>query len=239
MIVVIWITSIAVNVIQFKVVKARENNTTNVIQCVEDWDDESLYTRKAYTLFILFLTYIVPLTILSITYSIVGCLLWRRTLPGQIDVLRDQQQTRSTRKIVKMLVTIVALFGLCWLPLHAFFLTVDFNPSLISNMQLRKPIQLIYFVVHWIAMSNSFVNPIIYVFMNSNFRHDLCVLIHPSKNRSNSIVSSMTLMTDVNGCNGARRGKKLSLPVELESRTPSENRKQKLEATRIASCKAF
>ena len=69
-----------------------------------------------------------------------------------------------------MLVTIVVLFALCWLPLHAFFLTVDFNPDLIQDLE---PLQIIYFVAHWVAMSNSFVNPIIYVFMNSNFRVSL------------------------------------------------------------------
>jgi hypothetical protein len=47
----------SVNVIQLKVMKGRPNNTTNVMECVEDWDDNSLYTRKVYTLFILFLTY--------------------------------------------------------------------------------------------------------------------------------------------------------------------------------------
>lgn len=99
MICIIWAISISVNVIQLKVMKGRPNNTTNVMECVEDWDDNSLYTRKVYTLFILFLTYIGPLTILSITYSIVGCILWRRTLPGQVDEARDQQHNRATRKV--------------------------------------------------------------------------------------------------------------------------------------------
>lgn len=73
-------------------------------------------------------------------------------------------------QIVKMLITIVTLFGLCWIPLHAFILTLDFNSDLLQRPDLMPVIQTIYFVVHWIAMSNSFVNPIIYTFMNASFR---------------------------------------------------------------------
>lgn len=237
MICIIWAISISVNVIQLKVMKGRPNNKTNVMECVEDWDDNSLYTRKVYTLFILFLTYMVPLTILSITYSIVGCILWRRTLPGQVDEARDQQQNRATRKIVKMLVTIVVLFALCWLPLHAFILTVDFNPDLIQDLE---PLQIIYFVAHWIAMSNSFVNPIIYVFMNSNFRYDLFILLHPFKHRSDSSASNLTLMAHWKENNSVfKKGKKLSLPAELESTKGCDNHRRKLDVTRVSSCKAF
>jgi len=71
-----------------------------------------------------------------------------------------------------MLVVVVVLFGVCWLPLHAFMLVIDFNPQLTdykTAAQKRFFIAL-YYCVHWLAMSNSFVNPIIYGFLNDSFR---------------------------------------------------------------------
>ncbi|XP_071128881.1 QRFP-like peptide receptor [Mytilus edulis] len=245
MIAVIWIVSITFNVVQFKVVQARHNNLTQILECVEDWNDNTLYTRRAYTLFILFITLIIPLATLSVTYSIVGCILWRRKMPGQVNEARDQQHNKATRQIVKMLITIVTLFGLCWIPLHAFILTLDFNSDLLQRPDLMPVIQTIYFVVHWIAMSNSFVNPIIYTFMNASFRNDLCSLCLLLKNRSDSLVSNGTLMTqywkDNDGVYTDRKiRKKMSLPVDLEpSNEPCQNLKHKLDVTRGTSCKAF
>ena len=36
-------------------------------------------------------------------------------------------------QVIKMLVVVVVLFGICWLPLHVFILVIDFNPHLIED----------------------------------------------------------------------------------------------------------
>jgi len=71
-----------------------------------------------------------------------------------------------------MLLAVVILFGICWLPLHIFILVVDYNPELTDykTEHERQFLIAIYYTVHWLAMSNSFVNPIIYSFLNDNFR---------------------------------------------------------------------
>jgi len=71
-----------------------------------------------------------------------------------------------------MLVIVVTLFAVCWLPLHIFTLVMDFNPQLNSEGQPEPSSAgvAIYTAVHWLAMSNSFVNPIIYGFLNDSFR---------------------------------------------------------------------
>ena len=71
-----------------------------------------------------------------------------------------------------MLVVVVVLFGICWLPLHTFILVLDFNPKFTQNPtpEAEEFMVGIYYTVHWLAMSNSFVNPIIYGFLNDSFR---------------------------------------------------------------------
>ena len=75
-------------------------------------------------------------------------------------------------QVIKMLVIVVTLFGLCWFPLHLFTIIVDFNPQLRSEGQATTSdlISTVFIAVHWLAMSNSFVNPIIYSFLNDSFR---------------------------------------------------------------------
>ncbi|XP_060070666.1 QRFP-like peptide receptor [Ylistrum balloti] len=180
-ILLIWIIAVGINSVQFMVGRAREKiksiSTSNetIVKCAEVWEDQE--SKRAYSFCMLFLTYIIPLIILTVTYSIVGCILWQRRSPGNADVIRDEQQIKSKRKIVKMLVTIVTFFGLCWLPLHLFILVLDFNPGMEEDSRILPTLTILFSLAHWIAMSNSFVNPIIYGFMNNNYRADLRSLI--------------------------------------------------------------
>jgi 7 transmembrane receptor (rhodopsin family) len=72
-----------------------------------------------------------------------------------------------------MLVIVVLMFVLCWLPLHCFFLAVDFFPEKISewrNDGNELNFSYTFLAIHFLAMSSSFVNPLIYSFMSQNFR---------------------------------------------------------------------
>lgn len=95
-IVVIWVCSIALSSVQFKVARASEH-AGGITRCGEEWED--MKSRKIYTIFVFVITYLVPLFILTITYSIVGILLWRRISPGNHDQSRDLKQLRSKRKV--------------------------------------------------------------------------------------------------------------------------------------------
>ena len=98
-IVLIWFACMAVSSVQFKVAGTYGNSGRT--GCGEIWSDE--IQRKYYTVCVFVITYVVPLVILSITYTIVGILLWKRTTPGNRDHARDMQQLRSKRKVRRML----------------------------------------------------------------------------------------------------------------------------------------
>ena len=67
-----------------------------------------------------------------------------------------------------MLIVVVAMFGICWMPLHILNVILNFRPELSSRAD--DTIAAIYISAHWLAMANSFANPIIYSFTNSIFR---------------------------------------------------------------------
>jgi leucokinin receptor len=75
-------------------------------------------------------------------------------------------------QVIKMLIVVVTLFAVCWLPLHVFIVVLDFVPQLRSEDQPEASsiVIAVYTTVHWLAMSNSFVNPIVYGFLNDSFR---------------------------------------------------------------------
>src|SRR5690625_684603 len=64
---------------------------------------------------------------------------------------------------------IILLYDLCWAPikLYQFLLYNDFI-SYCSETQFYTLIAL-YIGCHWLAMANSFVNPIVYSFMSKSF----------------------------------------------------------------------
>jgi len=76
------------------------------------------------------------------------------------------------KQVIKMLVVVVTVFAICWLPLHAFILLIDFRPDLTEyeNISQKHFFVIVYSAVHWLAMSNSCVNPIIYGFLHDSFR---------------------------------------------------------------------
>ena len=99
-IVMVWMTAFGLSSVQLVVGRIRVSDPTgksDISMCEENWPSETW--RRVYTFFILILTYLLPLTILSLTYGIVGTKLWQRTTPGNADHARDTHQLRSKRKV--------------------------------------------------------------------------------------------------------------------------------------------
>ena len=92
----IWISSTIFGSVQLFIAKTTESET-GMLECDEIW--LSTHSRQVCTVFVLLFTYIVPLVILAVTYTIVAFLLWKRTSPGNKDRYRDYLQWRSKIKV--------------------------------------------------------------------------------------------------------------------------------------------
>lgn len=71
-----------------------------------------------------------------------------------------------------MLVAVVILFLICWLPIKILMTVITYSPEwlFIDDLQSNNVYIATFFICHWMAMANSFVNPIIYSFMSKSFR---------------------------------------------------------------------
>lgn len=69
----------------------------------------------------------------------------------------------SLLQVVKMMIALVVIFGLCWLPYHSYFIIIQIQESIRSLPYIQQA----YILIYWLAMSNSMYNPIIYCLMNA------------------------------------------------------------------------
>jgi len=113
--------------------------------------------------------YFIPLTIISGAYIRMAVCLWSARTPGAAQLDRDRQVVNNKKKVIKMLMMVVALFTLAWLPLQLY----DVLSQIFQQINLYPYINIIWFCMHWLAMSNSCYNPFIYLLLNDKFQKEL------------------------------------------------------------------
>lgn len=179
-------------------VNLHEYGIHDVVYCMEDWPIE--HGRAYYSLFSLFIQYLLPIMIVSAAYSsIYGKLRSRIQIGGGAtststtvtttnatvtiadDAQRDRKMLRSRRmrRTNCMLVSIAVIFGVSWLPLNLFNLFSDIYMTDAANTQVMI---ITYAVCHMMGMSSACSNPFMYGWLNDNFRKEfreiLCLQPH-------------------------------------------------------------
>ncbi|XP_055792945.1 pyroglutamylated RF-amide peptide receptor [Salvelinus fontinalis] len=162
--------------------------------CQERW--RSLTHRQVYTTFIMVALFLMPMAAMLFLYTRIGIELWIRKRVGDSSVLNTMNHrevnkiSRKKKRAVKMMITIVLLFTICWAPFHTVHMLFEYN-NLEKNSD-EVTVNMIIAIVQAIGFSNSFNNPIIYAFMNENFKKS-CVatlsrcLRKPSDHRGGAV----------------------------------------------------
>ncbi|XP_062826359.1 neuropeptide Y receptor type 2 isoform X1 [Anolis carolinensis] len=128
--------------------------------CSEKWPSESR-DATIYSLSMLLLQYVLPLSIICYAYIRI----WFKLRSHISPTARNDSHCRR-RKTTKMLVMVVVVFAVSWLPFHVFQLAIDLD--LVLNFHDYK---LLYTVFHVVAMCSTFANPLLYGWMNKNYRN--------------------------------------------------------------------
>lgn len=154
-------------------------NRTN-LKCEENWKDIS--SRKAYTVSLFFLQYVIPLTVISCANVAISLDLKKTSANHERNVIR-RTRTKEARKVSRMLITVTALFAACVLPNNILWLWLDFGAA-------DK-----HFVYFWetsllgnvIVFSNGAMNPICYTVMNKAFRKEMRQLLFNCLHKKKSL----------------------------------------------------
>jgi len=141
------------------------------------------------------LQYFIPLVIISGAYIRMAVALWSSRTPGAAQLDRDRQMMNNKKKVIKMLMMVVALFTLAWLPLQLY----DVLNQIFHQINEYPYINIIWFCMHWLAMSNSCYNPFIYLLLNDKFQKELrlklaCCFKHSQSNYVGEISTAATMV---------------------------------------------
>ncbi|KAG1972805.1 neuropeptide Y receptor type [Pimephales promelas] len=145
--------------------------------CLEVWPSQQ--HKLVYTTSLLIFQYCCPLLLMLLCYLRIFLRLRRRQrmLERQCSRNREDEHRRvkHSKRINVMLATLVVAFAVCWLPLNAFNVVADWYQEALPVCYHN----LLFSLCHLLAMSSTCINPIIYGFLNSNFRKDVSsVVLH-------------------------------------------------------------
>lgn len=176
-IVIIWVLAISImcpSGVMLQVTKEQTirvflgdgNRTSPFYWCRENWPNQDM--RKIYTTVLFANIYLAPLSLIVIMYARIGITLFKTAMPlgGKSD--NRHIVSKKKQRVIKMLLIVALLFILSWLPLWTLMMLTDYVK--LSEYQHRLINIYIYPSAHWLAFFNSSVNPIIYGFLNENFR---------------------------------------------------------------------
>lgn len=144
--------------------------------CLETWEPlfDTLEARKIYTIFLFFTSYVFPLVVIVPLYSCVIHRVWFRTVPGNVTDAIQRVQSKSKKRVLRMLVTVVVMFVLCCFPFQIhIFLQYNFNDSL-SKCAVTPNVT---FVMFSLVFANYAINPFIYFAFSKEYCTALCTLL--------------------------------------------------------------
>lgn len=165
--------------------------------CTEKWPESSM-NGSVYSISALLVQYGLPLAINSVAYIRI----WNKLKNHGIYGGRNDHHKRR-KKTTKMLLTMVVVFAVSWLPFHAFQLAVDIDSTVLD----MKDFKLLFTVFHIMAMCSTFVNPILYGWMNNNYRTaflSVCKCYEPFSSRSRRLKGRETQKDKGGACTDCR-----------------------------------
>ncbi|XP_047446981.1 neuropeptide FF receptor 1 like 2 [Mugil cephalus] len=154
------------------------NHTFPLYTCYENFANPQM--RKVYTAVLFAHIYLVPLTVITLMYGSIGVKLCSSVVANREPQLANAAVQAAGRrrgqlmisqkkiKVIKMLIVVALLFMLSWLPLWTLMMMTDYAG--LDRDQLDLLTSYIFPFAHWLAFSNSSVNPIIYGYYNENFK---------------------------------------------------------------------
>ncbi|XP_034254700.1 prolactin-releasing peptide receptor-like [Thrips palmi] len=154
----------------------------NDTYCEEAWPSENF--RQIYSGVTTVLQFLVPLVVIAFAYICVSVRLsdHARLKPGCKSSRKEEADRERKRRTNRMLIAMVTVFGMSWMPLNVINLINDIHMS-IGNWRYYN---LVFFMVHALAMSSTCYNPFLYAWLNDNFRKEFKQLRGKRKDPSTS-----------------------------------------------------
>ncbi|MGH0161639.1 UNVERIFIED_CONTAM: hypothetical protein FKN15_041470 [Acipenser sinensis] len=152
-----WVASALLSTpsLVFRDIHSTDEKTTcyNNYRLASDQSHQSAAERhKAVSLTRFICSFVIPFIVIVICYSII------------VAKVRNNRMAKSSKPF-RIMAGIIVAFFICWLPYHVFII-MEINHHQHNKQVLHYGMQIAYML----ASANSFLNPILYVFMGKDFQ---------------------------------------------------------------------
>ncbi|KAG9279291.1 delta-type opioid receptor [Astyanax mexicanus] len=156
----IWILSSAIGVpiMIMAVTRVTEQGKT---VCTLKFPDPDWYWDTVTKICVFIFAFVVPVLVITICYGLMILRLRSvRLLSG------SKEKDRNMRRITRMVLVVVAAFIVCWTPIHIFIII-----KTLVEVDQRNP----FVIASWhlciaLGYTNSSLNPVLYAFLDENFK---------------------------------------------------------------------
>lgn len=157
---------------------------TGTTECALQFPEPYIYWDTLMKICVFIFAFVAPVIIITVCYTLMVMRLKSvRLLSG------SREKDRNLRRITRLVLVVVAVFVVCWTPIHIFILV----KALSGNVPETTPVMAAYFFCVALGYTNSSLNPILYAFLDENFKRcfrDFCCPGTPGHSQGVSRVRS-------------------------------------------------
>uniref|UniRef100_A0AAY4BHG8 G-protein coupled receptors family 1 profile domain-containing protein n=1 Tax=Denticeps clupeoides TaxID=299321 RepID=A0AAY4BHG8_9TELE len=173
----IWMLSSAVGVPIMIMAVTKMTDSGKTI-CTLKFPDPDWYWDTVTKICVFIFAFVVPVLVITICYGLMILRLRSvRLLSG------SKEKDRNMRRITRMVLVVVAAFIICWTPIHIFIII-----KTLVDIDQRNP----FVIASWhlciaLGYTNSSLNPVLYAFLDENFKRcfrDFCPPFRPRAERN-------------------------------------------------------
>lgn len=158
--------------------------------CYEEWPLQ--HGRAFYSVFVMLVQFCVPMLTVTVSYArIVQKLKGRLSTPSMRSKSSTRKEEKRSRKTNILLMTIALIFCLSWLPFHVFNIVADFFSPFGDD---SDTMYLVYAACHALGMSSACSNPVLYGWLNDNFRKEFTEIYQTMTPCSKAPSSATTIL---------------------------------------------
>ncbi|TSK22574.1 Mu-type opioid receptor [Bagarius yarrelli] len=183
-----WILSSAIGLpvmIMASTITTIDYHNNDIVDCTLVFPHPSWYWENLLKICVFIFAFIMPVLIITVCYGLMILRLKSvRMLSG------SKEKDRNLRRITRMVLVVVAVFIVCWTPIHIFVIIkalVTIPNSLLQTITWHFCIALGY--------TNSCLNPVLYAFLDENFKRcfrEFCIPSPSVLDLQNSMRSTRT-----------------------------------------------
>ncbi|XP_036395394.1 opioid receptor, delta 1b [Megalops cyprinoides] len=197
----IWILSSAIGVpiMIMAVTKVTDKGKT---VCMLKFPDPDWYWDTVTKICVFIFAFVVPVLVITICYGLMILRLKSvRLLSG------SKEKDKNLRRITRMVLVVVAAFIICWTPIHIFIIIKTLveidqkNPFVIASWHLCIAL----------GYTNSSLNPVLYAFLDENFKRcfrDFCLPFRSRMDQNSFSRARNATREPVSVCAPSEAGKK-------------------------------